>query len=98
MQFTRVEICGVNTAKLKVLKEEEKMEEMAKVALEQIERNEYYLNMKERGITNILLHSLESSSATPPMDSASCCTSIRSATTKHMSMAWRYRLQCSTLR
>jgi len=38
----------------KTVKEEEKMEEMAKVALEQIERNKYYLDMKERGISNIL--------------------------------------------
>jgi len=27
---------------------------MAKVALQQIEKNKYYLDMKERGITNIL--------------------------------------------
>ena len=38
----------------KTVKEEEKMEEMAEKALEQIEKNEYYLDMKERGITNVL--------------------------------------------
>ncbi|MBE6141112.1 MAG: hypothetical protein E7172_06275 [Firmicutes bacterium] len=38
----------------KTVKDEDKMEEMANVALEQIEKNKYYLDMKERGITNIL--------------------------------------------
>jgi len=38
----------------KTVKDDDKMEEMALVALDQIERNKYYLDMKERGITNIL--------------------------------------------
>ena len=42
----------------KTVKEEEKMEEMAEKALEQIDRNEYYLDMKERGITNILKYGI----------------------------------------
>lgn len=42
----------------KTVKEEEKMEEMAEKALEQIEKNEYYLDMKERGITHILKYGI----------------------------------------
>ena len=42
----------------KTVKEEEKMEEMAEKALEQIEKNEYYLDMKERGITNVLKYGI----------------------------------------
>ena len=42
----------------KTVKEEEKMEEMANVALEQIERNKYYLDMKERGVSNILKYGI----------------------------------------
>ena len=42
----------------KTVKEEEKMEEMAEKALEQIEKNEYYLGMKERGITNVLKYGI----------------------------------------
>ena len=42
----------------KTVKEEEKMEEMAEKALEQIDKNEYYLDMKERGITNILKYGI----------------------------------------
>ena len=42
----------------KTVEEEEKMEEMAKVALEQIEQNKYYLDMKSRGITNILKYGI----------------------------------------
>ena len=42
----------------KTVKEEEQMEEMAEKALEQIDRNEYYLDMKERGITNILKYGI----------------------------------------
>ena len=42
----------------KTVKEEEKMEEMAEKALEQIDRNEYYLDMKERGIPKILTYGI----------------------------------------
>ena len=35
---------------------EDKMENMAKEALEQIEKNKYYLDMQERGIKNILMY------------------------------------------
>ena len=34
------------------------MEEMAQVALDQIEKNKYYLDMKERGIPNILKYGI----------------------------------------
>ena len=42
----------------KFVKEEEKMEEMAQVALDQIEENKYYNDMKERGIPNILKYGI----------------------------------------
>ena len=42
----------------KTVKEEDKMEEMAEKALEQIEKNEYYLEMKERGIPNVLKYGI----------------------------------------
>ena len=42
----------------KTVEDESKMEEMAGVALEQIERNKYYLDMKERGVTNILKYGI----------------------------------------
>ena len=42
----------------KTVKEEEMMEEIAEKALEQIEKNEYYLDMKERGITNVLKYGI----------------------------------------
>ena len=42
----------------KTVKEDEKMEEEAQNALEQINNNKYYLEMKEKGITNILKYGI----------------------------------------
>ena len=42
----------------KTVKEDEKMEEEAQNALEQINNNKYYLEMKEKGITNILRYGI----------------------------------------
>ena len=42
----------------KTAKEDEKMEEEARNALEQINNNKYYLEMKEKGITNILKYGI----------------------------------------
>ena len=42
----------------KTVKEEEKMEEMAEKALEQIEEKEYYLDMEKRGIPNVLKYGI----------------------------------------
>jgi len=42
----------------KFVKEENEQEKMANTALQQIEKNKYYLDMKERGITNILKYGI----------------------------------------
>ena len=42
----------------KTVKEDEKMEEEAQNALEQINNNKYYIEMKEKGITNILRYGI----------------------------------------
>ena len=42
----------------KTVQEEDKMEEMALKALEQIEEKEYYNDMKKRGITNIFKYGI----------------------------------------
>ena len=42
----------------KTAKEDEKMEEEARNALEQINNNKYYIEMKEKGITNILKYGI----------------------------------------
>ena len=42
----------------KTVKEDEKMEEEAQNALEQINNNKYYIEMKEKGITNILKYGI----------------------------------------
>ena len=42
----------------KTVQDEDKMEEMALKALEQIEQKEYYNDMKKRGVTNIFKYGI----------------------------------------
>lgn len=56
MQFNKVEICGVNTAKLKVLKESEKMELMEKVKNGDARAREKLINGNLRLVLSVIQH------------------------------------------